>query len=129
MYPGGGGAANKAAGAGGQDEKAKRTRRPKDGHGNSPWSTLAKGKAATRFPNKSFDQYSGGQRSRLEAATSIGMQAEDGRRSFLPRLAKQKVLDKFIDLSTADVFNRTALWPPKGQHLTNVHAQALKQLG
>jgi len=129
MYPGGGGAANKAAGAGGQDEKAKRTRRPKDGHGNSPRSTLAKGKAATRFPNKSFDQHSGGQRSRLEAATSIGMQAEDGRRSFLPRLAKQKVLDKFIDLSTADVFNRTALWPPKGQHLTNVHAQALKQLG
>ena len=27
--------------------------------------------------------------------------------AFLPRLAKQKVLDKFIDLSTADVFNRS----------------------
>jgi len=25
---------------------------------------------------------------------------------FLPRLAKQKVLEKFIDLSTADVFNK-----------------------
>jgi len=31
---------------------------------------------------------------------------ENHRSVFLPRLAKQKVLEKFIDLSTADVFNK-----------------------
>ena len=37
--------------------------------------------------------------------------------NFLPRLAKQKVLEKFIDLSTADVFNHTAAAGIRG--LTN----------
>lgn len=35
--------------------------------------------------------------------------AKEAHKPYLPRLEKQKVLDRFIDLSTADVFNRTAL--------------------
>lgn len=53
-----------------------------------------------------------GHRSRLEGPSSFGL-PPDKQQTFLPRLAKQKVLDKFIDLSTADVFHRTGVWPQR----------------
>ena len=40
----------------------------------------------------------------------------NNQKTFLPRLANQKLLDKFIDLSTADVFNRYPMGQSHGGH-------------
>lgn len=100
------------------NKEGKGKKRGKAAQNTSPNSPARGGGAGSRLPYGSFESYGAGHRSRLDALSSSGLQQQDKPSTFLPRLAKQKVLDKFIDLSTADVFHRTGLWPqrmhPKG---------------
>lgn len=88
-------------------------RRGKDPAANTQLVSPRRG-GAQGFPYKSHDPYPAGAKSMLGGTSQSAMQHQDKQSTFLPRLAKQKVLDKFIDLSTADVFHHSGMWPHVG---------------
>lgn len=106
--------------ASGKADKGKRKKRGTDAETGQPYSPSRKA-----GPYKSFEAYGAG--SRLGALSNSGQQQD--KQMFLPRLAKQKVLDKFIDLSTADVFHRTGLWPQKAHPKGGSNVVAVQPLG